>query len=115
MVDAIVRSTLWGPKTTCVCVCVCLFVHVRVLALYSCVRACILCVSVSPLHVPVEVFMHAVACTIASQFFMQETPVYETPKSSKKPGQGFSNPMFAALRNADEPEDPEPEETKVDV
>ena len=74
-----------------------------------------MCVSVSPLHFPVEVFMHAVACTVASQFFMQETPVYQTPKSSKKPGQGFSNPMFAALRNADEPEDPEPKETKVDV
>ena len=80
-----------------------------------CARYVCVCVSVFLLRVPVEVFMHAVACTIASQFFMQETPVYQTPKSSKKPGQGFSNPMFAALRNADEPEDPEPEETKVDV
>ena len=79
--------------------------------------ACVwcVCVCVSVFLLPVEVFMRAVACTVASQFFMQETPVYRTPKSSKKPGQGFSNPMFAALRNADEPEDPEPEETKVDV
>ena len=95
------------------CACVCLPYSVCVRVMCVCVFPCFCCVFL--LRVPVEVFMHAVVCTIASQFFMQETPVYQTPKSTKKPGQGFSNPMFAALRNADEPEDPEPEETKVDV